>query len=149
MAEQSGYFCLFTEDFLVLHDRHAGLQESPLFKIGSDPVFFLNEAQLNTVRHLFRQLLAEHSSEYLYKQDLLRSYVNLLVHEALKMQPFTGYERHPNAASRIVALFTELLERQFPIESRPPAQATHRPQLRGLPVRARQPPQPGGARVNW
>jgi AraC family transcriptional regulator, transcriptional activator of pobA len=117
LAAQSGYFCLFTEDFLFVNDRGAGLQDSPLFKIGSDPVFFLDEAQLGTVRHLFRQLLTEQDSTYPYKQDLLRTYVNLLLHEALKMQPQHIYYPPQNATARLVTLFTELLERQFPIDS--------------------------------
>ncbi|MEJ7664065.1 MAG: hypothetical protein WKG07_33320 [Hymenobacter sp.] len=82
-------------------ERGASLQGSPLFKIGGDPVFFLAEAQLATARYLFQQLLAEHDSEYLHKHELLRNYVNLLLHEALKMQPHTGYQRHPNAGSRL------------------------------------------------
>lgn len=112
---------LFTEDFLIINDRGAGLQDSPLFKIGNDPVFFLDEAQLGTLRHVFRQLLAEQESAYPYKQDLLRTYVNLLLHEALKMQPQQAYYPPQNAAARLVLLFTELLERQFPIDS--PGQA--------------------------
>ncbi len=61
------------------------MQESPLFKLGSDPVFFLEEAPLATMRHLFQQLLAEQASAYPYKHDLLRTYVNLLLHKALKL----------------------------------------------------------------
>ncbi|WP_375433980.1 helix-turn-helix domain-containing protein [uncultured Hymenobacter sp.] len=114
---QTGYLCLFTEDFLVINDRSASLQDSPLFKIGNDPIFFPDETQLETLRQFFRQMLAERDSTYPYKQDLLRNYVNLVIHEALKMQPQTPYYPHQNAASRIVALFTELLERQFPIDS--------------------------------
>jgi AraC-like DNA-binding protein len=117
LAAQSGYFCLFTEDFLLLNARGAGLQESALFKIGSDPVFFLDDAQLGSVRHLFQQLLTAQESTYPYKQDLLRTYVNLLLHEALQMQPQHTYHPPQNAAGRLVALFTELLERQFPIDS--------------------------------
>lgn len=114
---QTGYFCVFTEDFLVINDRSASLQDSPLFKIGNDPIFFPDETQYETLRRLFQQMMAERDSTYPYKQDLLRNYVNLVVHEALKMQPQTPYYPHQNAGSRIVALFTELLERQFPIDS--------------------------------
>ncbi|SNC65218.1 Helix-turn-helix domain-containing protein [Hymenobacter gelipurpurascens] len=114
--DQGGYFCLFTEDFMT-HDRSASLQESPLFKFSSDPVYFVNEEQQETISYLFRKMLQEMESGYLYKQDLQRTYVSLLIHEALKMQPQTTYFQHPNAASRIVALFLELLERQFPIDA--------------------------------
>jgi AraC family transcriptional activator of pobA len=39
------------------------------------------------------------------------------VHSALKLQPATTLYQDSNAATRIASLFTELLERQFPIES--------------------------------
>lgn len=115
--EPRGYFCLFTEDFLIINDRSTSLQDSPLFKIGSNPVFFLDEAQLATIRHLFQQLLVERESAYPYKQDLLRTYLHLIIHEALKMQPQLAAQPHASAAARIASLFTELLDRQFPIEA--------------------------------
>lgn len=62
-------------------------------------------------------MLEEIASDYPYKYDLLRSYVTELVHYALKMEPSEALYQHPNANSRITAVFTELLERQFPIES--------------------------------
>jgi len=42
---------------------------------------------------------------------------DVIVHYALKMQPAEILYRHPDANSRITSVFTELLERQFPIES--------------------------------
>ncbi|UOQ64709.1 helix-turn-helix domain-containing protein [Hymenobacter volaticus] len=114
---QTGYLCLFTEDFLVINDRTTSLQDSPLFKIGNDPIFFPNEAQYAVLQQLFQQMLAEQNSTYSYKQDLLRNYVNLVIHEALKMQPQAPYYPHHDASSRIATLFAELLERQFPVDS--------------------------------
>lgn len=115
-AQQGGYFCLFTEDFLHRH-AHQGLQTSALFQVGSDPVFFPGPAALATLRHLFAQLVREQDSAYPHKHDLLRTYVHLLLHEARKLQPQGTYVAPPNAASRLVSLFSELLERQFPIEA--------------------------------
>jgi AraC family transcriptional activator of pobA len=121
LAQQHGYFCLFSEDFLLLNDHHAGLQQSPLFKLGSAPVYFLDEPHLGAVRQLFQQLLAEQASDYPYKADLLRTYLNLLLHEALKLQPpAEPYPSPGSATHRLTAVFLELLERQFPIDS--PAQ---------------------------
>ncbi|GAB3867062.1 response regulator transcription factor [Hymenobacter segetis] len=114
---QGGYFCLFTEDFWSGSERASSLHESPLFRVGTDPVAFVDEAQFETFAQLYRKMLQEMESGYAYKQDLLRTYLNLLIHEALKMQPQTTYYQHPNAATRIVALFQELLEQQFPIDA--------------------------------
>lgn len=118
-AEQGGYFCLFTEDFLSL-DRSVSLQESPLFRLGSDPIYFVNEQEAATLSALFQKMLVEMESGYVYKQDLLRTYVQLLLHEALKMQPHTAYQQPANASARLANLFLELLERQFPIDAPKP-----------------------------
>jgi AraC-like DNA-binding protein len=118
-VEQGGYFCLFTEGFLS-PDRSVSLQESPLFKVNSDPVYFVNDEQFDTFSQLFRKMEAEMESGYVYKQDLLRTYVQLLLHEALKMQPHTAYHQPPNATARLVSLFMKLLERQFPIDAPAP-----------------------------
>jgi AraC family transcriptional activator of pobA len=40
-----------------------------------------------------------------------------IIHGALKLQPSETLYKHADANARITAVFTELLERQFPIES--------------------------------
>ncbi|MBJ6108656.1 helix-turn-helix transcriptional regulator [Hymenobacter sp. BT523] len=115
--EQGGYLCMFTEEFLIVNDRAASLQESPLFRLGSDPVYLVDEAQYADLSYFFRKMLQEMNSGYVYQQEVIRNYLNLLMHEALKLQPQASYYQHPNAATRIAALFQGLLERQFPIDS--------------------------------
>lgn len=115
--EQSGYFCLFKEEFLHSGLRSESLNDSPLFKVGGTPVFFLEEAQVKPISEIYEKMLVEIASDYIYKYDLLKNYVNLIIHEAMKLQPATSYFKHHNASSRIAKLFIELLERQFPIDS--------------------------------
>jgi AraC family transcriptional activator of pobA len=62
-------------------------------------------------------MLAEQDSDYAFKDDLIRNYIHLIIHQALKMQPSEKYSEQKNAAQRITTVFLELLERQFPIES--------------------------------
>ncbi len=111
--KQEGYFCLFKEDFI----RAENMLHSPLFKIGNDPVFFINKKQEAVVKEIFEKMLSEIEVDYIFKYDLLRNYVNLIMHEAMKIHPTDTYFKHSNASSRITALFLELLERQFPIDS--------------------------------
>jgi len=47
----------------------------------------------------------------------MRNFITMMLHEAMKLQPSENYDTHKNALSRIAAVFLELLERQFPIES--------------------------------
>lgn len=113
----NGYTCLFTEEFLKLSDRSASLQQSPLFKIGGTPIFNLNKEQKETFIKLFKKMIEEQQTDYSFKDELIRNYINLIIHEALKMQPSQNNSKQINATERITAVFMELLERQFPIES--------------------------------
>jgi AraC-like DNA-binding protein len=99
------------------NDRSESLQQSPLFKVGGTPIFHLSEEQATYARSIFQKILAEQSTDYLYKGDLIRTYLQLLIHEALRMQPTESFVQHKNASSRLTALFQELLERQFPVET--------------------------------
>ncbi|WP_207423799.1 helix-turn-helix domain-containing protein [Desertivirga brevis] len=112
-----GYTVLFSEDFFKASDRSESLQNSPLFKIGGTPVLKIDEPKRLFLNSLFQRMIDEQKSDYTYKDDLIRNYINLIIHEALKLQPSDHYDQHNNAASRLTAVFLELLERQFPIES--------------------------------
>lgn len=112
-----GFACLFTEDFLKLNDRTASLLESPLFKIGGTPIFTLNDHQNESIKAIFQKMIAEQDSEYAFKDELIRNYIQLVIHEALKIQPSENWSKQKNAAARITSVFFELLERQFPVES--------------------------------
>jgi AraC family transcriptional regulator, transcriptional activator of pobA len=114
----SGYTCLFTEEFLKLGDRSECLLQSPLFKIGGTPILMLDEEQKDFIIRVFKRMLAEQESDYAFKDEAIRSYINLIIHEAVKMQPSEIQSHKANAAERITAVFLELLERQFPIESK-------------------------------
>lgn len=112
-----GYTCLFSEDFLKLSERSESLQQSPLFKIGGTPILQITEEQRQFLNTLFEKMIEGQESDYPNKADLIRNYINVILHEALKLQPSEQYDQHKNAASRITQVFLELLERQFPVES--------------------------------
>lgn len=113
-----GYACVFTEEFLKVNDRSESLHECPLFKIGGTPIFYLSAEQKVFIDSLFQKMIEEQDTDYVFKDDLLRNYINLIIHESMKIQPSENFFKHKNASSRITSLFIELLERQFPIESK-------------------------------
>ncbi|GAB2869269.1 helix-turn-helix domain-containing protein [Hymenobacter ruber] len=113
----TGFSCLFTEAFMKENDRSESLHQSPLFKVGGTPIFPLNPEQATHVSGIFQKILAEQGTDYVFKNDLIRTYIQLLIHEALRMQPASAFLQHKNSAARITSLFLELLERQFPIET--------------------------------
>lgn len=112
-----GYMCIFTEDFLKLNGRFESLHDSPLFKPGSNPVFVLTETQSELISSFYEKMGEELQSSYPNRFDIVRHYLNLIIHEAMKMEPEVTAVPYHNAAERISNLFLELLERQFPIYS--------------------------------
>jgi AraC family transcriptional regulator, transcriptional activator of pobA len=112
-----GYTCLFSEDFYKPSDRTESLQQSPLFKIGGTPIFEISEEKREFLNGIFRNMMAEQNTGYAFKDDLIRNYINLIIHEAMKLQPAENFDQVKNAAHRITNVFLELLERQFPIET--------------------------------
>lgn len=113
----SGYIFIFTDDFLKGNSRQESVLQSPLFQVGHNSVFFLNDDQLRSLSGIYDKMLVEIASDYIYKYDVLKNYGNLIIHEAMKMQPALTAFKHHNATSRIANLFIELLERQFPIDT--------------------------------
>lgn len=118
--EQKGYFVLFTEEFYQETNADAALENSPLFRLGSDPVYYIDPDQIIYIKQIFQTMYKEFNSDYIHKFNLLRNHLNVLMHEALKMQPLTTYFEHQNASTRIASLFLELLDRQFPVDPQRP-----------------------------
>ena len=113
---QTGHFCIFTEAFFRNQSLgHPG--DLPMFKPGSQPFYSLKPDEEQRIIAIYEKIYAEMRSDYIYKYDLIRTYVAELIHFALKLQPSETLYKHPDANSRITAVFTELLERQFPIET--------------------------------
>jgi AraC family transcriptional regulator, transcriptional activator of pobA len=114
---QSGWFCLFTHAFIESLEHKSTLQDFPLFKVGGSHIIFPDEAQLAFLTGTLVRMMEEMDSDYAGKYDLLRNYLRIIMHEALKITPVNTIETNTSAAARITAQFLELLERQFPIDS--------------------------------
>jgi AraC family transcriptional activator of pobA len=112
----TGYACIFTENFITGRERTEVLKNSPLFHTGDTPVIPLNSEQADFMTGIFQKMLAVYSGDYPYKGELIRNYIELIIHEALRIQPSQNVPKFKNAATRITHLFMGLLERQFPIE---------------------------------
>jgi AraC family transcriptional activator of pobA len=112
----TGFFCIFTRAFFTEKIR-GSLDDLPVFAAGGQPAYMLTAQQQEQVTDLFTRMLAEINSDYAFKYDLLRNYVTELTHIALKSRPSGTIYQHADANTRITAVFNEVLERQFPIES--------------------------------
>ncbi len=112
-----GYTILFSEEFFKNSERSESLQQSSFFKIGGTPVLKITEEQRGFLNTIFQKMIAEQESDYIYKDELIRNYISLIIHESLKLEPAEDFDQSKNAASRLSSVFLELLERQFPIET--------------------------------
>lgn len=112
----SGHFCIFNDAFLKTGDRSSSLADTPLLDISKERIYFLDDKTVNNIQFLFSKILDEAKSGYAQKADVLRCYLHLLVHEAMKMQDISTYEPQKNAGQRTAELFLALLDRQFPID---------------------------------
>lgn len=116
-GSETGYACLFTEDFITPQLKTASVAGSPLFRAGGNPVLFPPPEVVSRLSSLFEQCLAEIQSSYVHKYELLRSYLQLILHESLKLVPESPAPQPGTSAARLTTLFLELLERQFPLLS--------------------------------
>jgi len=114
--EQQGYACVFTEEFIGSRERRDSLLNAPMFRFEGTPVVPLNNEQAIFISGLFKRMQAVYIGDYDQKAEMLRSCIDLIIHEALRIQPQNELKQK-NAATRINYLFMELLEKQFPIET--------------------------------
>lgn len=113
----TGYFCVFTEEFINYHLKTESVAKSALFKVGGHPVLYLENPIYRLLKGIFEQMLTEIASPYLNKYDLLRSYVQIIIHESLKITPDDQHYKSGSSLARVCSLFLMLLERQFPVTS--------------------------------
>ena len=112
----TGFFCIFKESFFTEHLR-TRIKDLPMFTPGNKPSYSLSLQQEKDIHHIFSKMHNEIGSDYQFKYDLIRNYIMEIVHYALKMQPIEHLAPSAEGNARITAVFSELLERQFPIES--------------------------------
>lgn len=106
-ARQTGYACLFTEAFVQASCLEDGWEPWQLLNHRKKRVFSLQAPQAAYLTSLFEKMLAEQQSTYLFKHELLRSYLHLLLLELMR-QPtpkrvFRFYTRLPGPAGVLVA----------------------------------------------
>jgi len=107
-----GYFCIFTDQFINGQLREGRLATSPLFKAGGIHTFALNEKTAIFLIGIFERLIDETHSEDC-KPDLLRAYIQLIMHEALKLDSAMPTNVSDSSKLRLTDLFLKLLESKF------------------------------------
>ncbi|MET0242069.1 MAG: helix-turn-helix domain-containing protein, partial [Flavitalea sp.] len=111
-----GIACLFTEAFISGRERSEILRQSPLFQTSDSPLVNLTKEQAEFMNSIFEKMLTVHKSDYLHKSAMILSCIEIILLEALRIQPSQTEAVFKNSASRITYLFMNALEKQFPVE---------------------------------
>ncbi|MDW8848646.1 helix-turn-helix transcriptional regulator [Flavobacterium sp. MMLR14_040] len=121
-SEQSGYSCLFTENFLKVAGYFDNTELLSIFNIEKVPVYeVIGDNEKANIKFIFERILEESNGQYPKRKDLVRNFISILIHEALKLNrngdnpaAFTSKK----ASERISSKFLNLLNEQFPIEDK-------------------------------
>ncbi len=113
--ETQGYFCVFNDAFIGASAELVGFSEL-LFSAQQSPVYFLDNRQREYMVMLFRRMREAADTDYVYKDELFRSHLSLVFHEAILMRQLSDKERLPKAEERIATQFLRLLNAQFPVD---------------------------------
>jgi AraC family transcriptional regulator, transcriptional activator of pobA len=111
---RNGSFCVFNQHFF---HQYGTLNQYSVFQPNGTHIFELSDEQVAKLAVIYERMFEEINSGYIHKYDVLRNLVFELLHFAMKIQPSANFDKQQiNAAKRISMLFSELLERQFPID---------------------------------
>ncbi|HEY0176635.1 MAG TPA: helix-turn-helix domain-containing protein [Pedobacter sp.] len=113
LDHEEGWFCVFNDDFIQSRDGKETLLNSPLFRSDGNHLFFLHKNQQRSLISIFKKMKNELNSGYIYKYDLLKDYMKLIIHQGIKMQSADFIHGPANSAAKTTGLFLKLLEEQF------------------------------------
>lgn len=114
---RSGYWCIFTNEFLTANDPSGRLRSLPALDPAYAAVIFPRPEQLAIINGLFQQLTEAIQSKFAFRDAMVFSYIQLLLFEGMKAAERSTPIRQSDAATRITHQFLQLLEKQFPIPS--------------------------------
>jgi hypothetical protein len=64
---QSGYFCIFTDEFLIHSKSGVVLDDLPIFRPGGYPIFLVTDEEAAEIGFIFSKMYKEISSDYVFK----------------------------------------------------------------------------------
>ncbi|MEK6494223.1 helix-turn-helix domain-containing protein [Myroides odoratimimus] len=108
-----GYYCLFNSSFLGYKSH---LLKSILAHLHENPIYLLTPQQDEFISYVFKRIEEESNQKYAQKYELMRNYIEIIIHQSNKLNATYTVDQGVNAPQRLCSKFLELLEKQFPIE---------------------------------
>jgi AraC family transcriptional regulator, transcriptional activator of pobA len=112
-VESEGFFCVFNDEFIRSGTQLSGVAQR-LFTTQQSPVYFPDQAAAQFLTGLFARMRIEADMDYADKDDLFRSHLSLIFHEAAQMRRAENIR--DNGPERVAAKFIRLLNKQFPVD---------------------------------
>ncbi len=109
----AGYFCVFNNEFIRKNTQLSGIADR-LFTAPESPVYFPDNQTEQFLKELFVRMRAESDMDYPDKDELFRSHLSLIFHEAVQMRRMETPVDH--GVSRVASEFMRLLKWQFPVD---------------------------------
>jgi AraC-like DNA-binding protein len=113
IAPNVGYFCVFNDEFLRASTQLSSVADR-LFSTQQSPVYFPDSLTEQFLAGLYSRMRADADKDYDYKDELFRSYLSLIFHEAIQMR--SAGTKMDKSTPRVAAEFIRLLNRQFPVD---------------------------------
>lgn len=114
---RSGYWCIFTNEFLTANVPSSKLGTIPALDPAYAAIVFPGPEQLAVIKWLFHQLTKAVEGDFIFRNEMVFNYIQLLIFEGMRMTCRSVPDQPSEAAGRITRQFLQLLERQFPIQS--------------------------------
>jgi AraC family transcriptional regulator, transcriptional activator of pobA len=112
-VETEGFFCVFNDEFIRSGAHLSGVAHR-LFATQQSPVHFPDRAAEQFLTGLFARMRIEADMDYADKDDLFRSHLSLVFHEAAQMRRAENI--NDIGPGRVAARFIGLLNMQFPVD---------------------------------
>lgn len=116
--DQTGYCSLFNQQFFNGYQDYEIIRTASLFGEDSNPVLFLDTEQVVLISSYFEKMMEAAVSSYVYKNDIIRHLLGLLMHTVLsRVEGKQTDSVYQSSAPELAVRFYELLKRQFPLDS--------------------------------
>lgn len=109
-------YCFFNKPFIEGHIPADVQYACSLFNPSVYPVIILSREERDRLSVYFKEMQSLQGSEYPFKWDMIRNLLQLLIHEAIRLQQ-KQFSQPGIVRDRLVNTFFNLLNQQFPVDS--------------------------------
>lgn len=115
-SPQEGFFCVFRKDFMIGGSENEK-EDLAIFTDSPTPVFPVHQKDFGFLNDLFERMFIESRSDYPNKSSMIKNYIRIIIHQALKGNACKHIPKEVSANTRLANQFNIILENQFPLKT--------------------------------